>query len=148
VSMQLWDTVWAQHRDGLLPRNFFEHDDRWLIRAVEYRHLAEPLDIANWYFRNYQWEHAAANGCAEQGYHYADGIADELRDDNHRRPDRFLLLQQMEVAAEGSAESSLGAAHRLKALLGNRRWQDVAAAALDAGQADLRCPHCGSLRTS
>jgi hypothetical protein len=142
--MQLWDRVWEQHRDGLLPSNFFAHGDRWLIRAVEYRHLVEPLDIANWYFRNYQWEHAAANGCAEEGYHYADGITDELRDDNHRRPDRFLLLQRMEVAAEGSAESSLGAAHRLKALLGNRRWQDVAAAALCRQDVAALCRHRGS----
>ena len=78
----------------------------------------EPVDIANWYCKN---KHAdGASG------HYADGIEDELKDDNKKRPGRYLFLQQQEARVTGQTPaSSLGKAHALKKLLGDRRWQDV-----------------------
>ena len=115
-----------QDSAGLLPPTFFVDNNRWLVRAEEYRQLGEPLDIANWYYKNKHWEFKVAKNCEAEGYHYADGIVDELRDTNERRPDRYVLLQQRQAAASGHAESSMAAAHRLKALLGNRKWQEVA----------------------
>ena len=48
-----WKHVCFQYRGGLLalPDNtdFFSAYKHWLRDGAEYRHLVEPLDIANWY---------------------------------------------------------------------------------------------------
>ena len=84
------------------------------------------MDIANWYFKNKN---------VKSG-HYADGVEDELKDDNHKRPGRYLFLQQQEARVTGQTPaSSLGPAHMFKALLGERRWQDVNAERARSSQA-------------
>ena len=85
-------------------------------RGSQYRMLFEPVDIANWYYKNKNTKHG----------HYADGIEDELKDDNHKRPGRYRFLQQQEARVTGKTPaSSLGKAHVFKEMLGERRWQDV-----------------------
>ena len=87
--------------------------------------LYEPVDIANWYYRNKN----------SKSGHYADGIENELKDDNNKRPGRYLFLQQQEARVTGKKPaSSLGKAHMFKELLGDRRWQDVNAARADGSQ--------------
>ena len=89
--------------------------------------LYEPVDIANWYYKN---KHIDSG-------HYADGIVDELKDDNRKRPGRYRFLQQEEKRVTGKTPaSSLGKAHMFKNLLGDRRWQDVNAARAGSSQAD------------
>jgi hypothetical protein len=120
--------VTEQYKQGLLPPDFFSRDNRWFWRGKEYRELAEPLDIANWYMKNKHWEYKEMYDCVEEGYHYAQGIntnVDELTVDNDRRALRYRLLQRMEVVALGSAASSMGLARKLQAQLGNRKWQEV-----------------------
>jgi hypothetical protein len=146
----VWDAVEEQHKAGLLPPSFFAKDNRWLWRGKEYRELAEPLDIANWYMKNKQWEYKEKYGCVEEGYHYAQGIdteTDELTVDNDRRPSRYRLLQRMERNALGSAAPSMGLARKLAAQLGNRKWQDVVADKQVSGGlfvegARVAMPHC------
>jgi hypothetical protein len=124
----LWDAVEEQHKAGLLPPSFFAKDNRWLWRGKEYRELAEPLDITNWYMKNKQWEYKEMYDCVEEGYHYAQGIDtadDECHVDNDRRPSRYRLLQRMERNALASAASSMELARKLQAQLGNRKWQEV-----------------------
>lgn len=124
----MWDTVKEQHDEGLLPSSFFSRDNRWFWRGIEYRHLAEPLDIANWYMKNKQWEYKKMYNCVEEGYHYAAGINsidDELHKDNDRRPSRYQLLQLKEAEVLRTAASSMGLARKLQAMLGNRKWEDV-----------------------
>lgn len=89
-------------------------------RGKEYRILFEPVDIANWYYRNKHLESG----------HYADGITDELKDDNSKRPGRYLFLAQQEarVWPDRKPASSLGKAHMFRELLGDKSWQDWNAA--------------------
>ena len=95
-------------------------------RGAHYRMLFEPVDIANWYYKNKN---------VKSG-HYADGIEDELKDDNNKRPGRYLFLQQQEARVTGQTPaSSLGKAHMFKKLLGDRQWQDVNAARAGSSQA-------------
>jgi hypothetical protein len=139
----VWDAVEEQYNAGLLPPSFFTGKDRWLWRGQEYREIAEPLDIANWYMKNKQWQYKEKYGCVEEGYHYAQGIdteEDELTVDNDRRPSRYTLLQRMERNALGSAAPSMGLARKLQAQLGNRKWQDVVP---DAGLPDAGLPDAG-----
>ncbi|KAL4184993.1 hypothetical protein AMTRI_Chr10g3820 [Amborella trichopoda] len=44
----LWDVVIALLRDHQLP-DIFETNPEWVRKATTYRHLVEPLDIANYY---------------------------------------------------------------------------------------------------
>ena len=88
--------------------------------------LYEPVDIANWYYKN---KHIKSG-------HYANGIKDELKDDNNKRPGRYLFLQQQEARVIGQTPaSSLGKAHMFKDLLGDKQWQDVNAAHAGSSQA-------------
>lgn len=101
---------------------------RWAGRGREYRLLVEPVDIANYYYMG----HHLRSG------HYIDGIDIELRDDNSRRPGRYLLLQQQEQRVFGSrhpeykAESSLGVARLLKERVGSMTWEQYAASLNEA----------------
>jgi hypothetical protein len=141
----LWDSVEEQYEKGLLPPTFFSRDNRWFWRGIEYRALVEPVDIANWYMKNKQWEYKEMYDCVETGYHYAEGIDsehDQLHTPNKRRPRRYRLLQRMEKEVLGSAASSIGLAKKLQGILGNRRWQDVLLPPAPAANPEVLCRRC------
>lgn len=97
----------------LTDANFFD-DKNWTGRGKTYRMLVEPLDIANWYYKEKNIKYG----------HYAEGIQDALKDDNKKRPGRYILLQQQEHRVFGEAESSLGKAKFFEELLGRKSWKD------------------------
>ena len=125
-----WRKVQRLYKAGLLAQpsaddpGFFSRS--WAGRGRMYRMLVEPLDIANWYYKD---KHLTPSG------HYIDGIVDELQDDNDKRPGRYILLQQQEDRAFGSAASSLGKARQLKALLVDRSWHELPGATTAAATA-------------
>ena len=106
-----WRKVQRLYEAGLLAQpsadglGFFSGS--WAGRGRTYRMLVEPLDIANWYFRD---KHVHFG-------HYIDGIVNELQDDNRKRPGRYILLQQREHRAFGSAASSLDKARAAQGAL-------------------------------
>ena len=135
----LWSEVCKSYKVGLLPQPgqgapFKKHlslaspDDegfftkKWMGREREYRHLIEPVDIASWYFKNKNVDSAIGPGS-----HYVDGIENELVDENHKRPGRYLFLQQQEARSFGSesVHSSLGKRRWFKEVLKDERWQDA-----------------------
>lgn len=101
---------------GKLPEFVF-FTGNWAGRGRAYRELVEPLDIANYYKKN---KHV------ESG-HYADGISDETRTDNNKRPGRYMLLQAQELRAftDTMPKSSLDKARQFKELLGDVKWEQV-----------------------
>lgn len=62
----------------------------------------EPVDIANWYFMGF---HDTPSG------HYIDQCSGE----SAKRPGRYILLQQLEMAVLGTNSDSLELARTLKA---------------------------------
>lgn len=82
----------------------------------------EPLDIANWYFKN---KHVSKEGTS--GAHYTSGIKSELEDNNHKRPDRYIFLQQQEARVLGmcSVKSSLAKGWWFKETLKESPWEDM-----------------------
>lgn len=110
-----WKGIQNLHKQGI---NVFEEDTNWVQRGRSYRALVEPLDIANWYYRE--------KNAQEKG-HYVDDIeegGDELFD-NDKRPGRYILLQRIETMHTGKPhETSLATARKLKGLLGETSWRD------------------------
>ena len=110
-----WRDIQALYKD---KTNIFEGSKSWAGRGKEYRMLCEPIDILNWYYGDKNL----------QDGHYIDGISenDELVD-NHKRPGRYKLLQEMEIEVlERTPESSLGTARELKELLNDQSWKTLA----------------------
>ncbi|CAM9723916.1 unnamed protein product [Ascophyllum nodosum] len=106
-----WRGIQQQYKNGT---DIFDGNTHWLHRGIRYRTLAEPLDIANWYFRQKNLQYG----------HYIDGIPehDELVD-NNKRPGRYILLQQKEKGLlERTPVSSLSTARQLKDVLKNTSW--------------------------
>lgn len=81
VLWGFWKRVQDSYKHGILTdTNFFTTENRaWTGKGRAYRMLVEPLDIANWYMKENNLEFG----------HYADGILDELKDDNRKRPGRY-----------------------------------------------------------
>jgi hypothetical protein len=110
--------------DHVLGDEFFKQGNM-ARRAMDYRLLAEPTEIANYYHGNMHLPNSTS-----AGGHYIDGIMQELSDDNNRRPGRFIFLQQVEQRVFGAQDptyitlSSLGLARLLKELVGGRTWQE------------------------
>ena len=119
-----WRNVQNLCTRGMLDDEFFKQGNM-ARRAKDYRLLVEPTEIANYYHGNL---HLPSSTSA--GGHYIDGIAQELSDDNSRRPGRFIFLQQVEQRVFGEQDpayitpSSLGLARLLKELVGSRTWRE------------------------
>jgi len=124
VLRDFWRDVQELCGEQLLDDSFFKQNNM-AGRAREYRLLAEPTEIANYYHGNMHLPNTRG-----QGGHYIDGITLELSDDNSRRPGRLIFLQQVEqrVFAERdpayTTASSLGRARLLKELVGSRTWKE------------------------
>ncbi|KAK9803999.1 hypothetical protein WJX72_011631 [[Myrmecia] bisecta] len=65
---------WRSLLGQSLPKDDGFFTRSWAGRGAHYRKLAEPIDILNYYRKNKHLESG----------HYADGIVDELADDNYR----------------------------------------------------------------
>jgi hypothetical protein len=110
-----WRDIQHKYNLGELTDDFFTPN--WIGRGREYRLLVEPLDIANFYYKEKNCDGT------EDGKHYVDGINDkEELTDNMTRPGRYILLQQQEARYPDRFpfRSSLGKGRQMKELLGGK----------------------------
>lgn len=107
-----WKNIQRQYKSGT---DIFQGSKSWAGRGMAYRTLVEPLDIANWYY----------GGKNTGSGHYVDDIPEDNElVDNHRRPGRYILLQQKEMEMfDRKPASSLRTARELKILLEENSWE-------------------------